>query len=810
MSGARSAGSTLMGAPKPGMIKPQLTTGEKVRATLGRMRPGRGHWVDTVFTLAVIACVLVGLRTVLYSWQWWQAAAAGVLIGLVVGHVQGTYRWPLIAITALGAVLYLLLGGPLAVRDDLRWGIVPTGQTIKDLVAGPTSGWMDLVTLIPPVDARGRHLAFAFFLALVGTAITYATARVTRSRLRLVAPPFVLLLVTIALGTTQPAARWLHGLLLTVLLVGWLSARDHLDPDVGIARPGARRPAGSRIVSGAVILGLAVLAGSVLGPRLPGLGAPSDRQVVRTGVVPDHDATVLASPLSQYREFTRGSASGLYERQLLQVDGVPATTPMRLATLDTWDGSTWGIAGRGDERADAGRAFQQFGRRVGVLASGSSTRVRVSVPDDGYRSPWILTTGRVEGIEFLGSAQERLQDEAWLNLSTNTVLVPPGIGPGDVYEVRTELPPTGAGALPEQLPVAAGSMPISGDATFVDGRIQAWKGDASDRWGQFRAIATTMREEGTYTDGTPATSDTALDDAERSGRARAALLHPAGHGRGRLDDFLNSDPLAGDDEQYAATLALIGNRLGIPTRVVVGATATDDGVVRGRDIHAWVEVQQTDGQWFQVLPQTFIPDATEQATPAGSVPTPWTAPEVTPPPPPPPPPPAPPEPVVDWSSPSAWPLWAQLLGVFVGVPLLLLLLTPVVTAARRAVRLRRGSPDRRVGRAWNDLVEEARVLGRRLPAGATRVEQARALGQGSGAVPAAMRADGLIFGEAPPQAAEISAWQAELRRVRRRMRRETPFVTRLRATFDPRPLFSHHEDIGLHDTTTAPSRKALR
>ncbi|KRE39096.1 hypothetical protein ASG73_01715 [Janibacter sp. Soil728] len=810
MSGERSAGSTLIGAPKPGMIKPQLTTGEKVRATLGRMRPGRGTWVDTFFAMAVVTCALVGLRTVLFGWQWWQAVAVGVLLGLVVGHVQGTYRWPLIAITALGALLYFLLGGPLAVRDDLRWGILPTGQTFKDLAAGPTSGWMDLVTLVPPVDARGRYLAFAFFLALVGTTITYATARVTRSRLRLVLPPFVLLGVTIALGTTQPAARWVHGLLLGVLLIGWLSVRDHLDPEVGIARPGARRPALSRVISGIVILGLATLVGAVIGPRLPGLGSPSDRQVVRTGVVPGHDATMLASPLSQYREFTRASPSGMYDRQLLQVDGVPATTPMRLATLDTWDGSTWGIAGRGDARADAGRAFQQFGRRVGVLASGSTTQVRVSVPDGGYRSPWILTTGRVEGIEFLGSAQERLRDQAWLNLSTNTVLVPPGIAPGDVYEVRTELPPTGAGALPEELRVAAGSMPISGDASFVDGRIQAWKGDATDRWGQFRAIATTMREEGTYTDGTPATSKKPLAEAERSGRARSSLLYPAGHGLGRLDDFLNSDPLAGNDEQYAATLALIGNRLGIPTRVVVGATATDDGVVRGRDIHAWVEVRQTDGQWFQVLPQTFIPDAVEQATPAGAAPTAWTAPEVTPPPPPPPPPVAPPEPVVDWSSPSTWPLWAQLLGVFGGVPLLLLLLTPVVTATRRAIRLRRGSPDRRVGRAWNDLVEEAGVLGRRLPAGATRLEQARALGQSSGAVPAAVRADGLIFGEAPPRPADVSAWQAELRRVRRRMRRETPFVTRLRATFDPRPLFSHQEDIGLHDSTTAPTRKALR
>nr|WP_257908785.1 transglutaminase-like domain-containing protein [Janibacter limosus] len=433
----------------------------------------------------------------------------------------------------------------------------------------------------------------------------------------------------------------------------------------------------------------------------------------------------------------------------------------------------------------------------------------MSVPDDGYRSPRILTTGRVEGIEFLGSAQERLQDEARLNLSTNTVLVPPGIGPGDVYEVRTELPPTGAGALPEQLPVAAGSMPISGDAAFVDGRIRAWKGDASDRWGQFRAIAATMREEGTYTDGTPATSDTALD-AERSGRARAALLHPAGHGRGRLDDFLNSDPLAGDDEQYAATLALIGNRPGIPTRVVVGATATDDGVVRGRDIHAWVEVQQTDGQWFRVLPQTFIPDATEQATPGRHRADP-----------------------VDGARghPSTAAATAAAGTARAGRRLVLPVGPAAVgTAPRRlrgctaapppadARRHRRPSsrpaaarqPDRRVGRARNDLVEEAGVLGRRLPAGATRVEQARALGPGTGAVPAAMRADGLIFGEAPPRAAEISARQAELRRVRRRMRRETPFVTRLRATFDPRPLFSHHEDIGLHDTTTAPSRKALR
>lgn len=798
---------SLVGTPKEGMIKPQLTGGDKVRATLGRMRPGIGHAVDAAFTVAVMACCLAGLRTVLFGWQWWQAAAVGVVLGLLVGHVQATYRWPIVATTALGAVLYLLLGGPLAVRDDVKWGFLPTGQTFKDLVGGPVTGWTDLLTLVPPVDARGPYLAVALFLALVGTILTYATARVTRSRLRLVATPFALLAVTIVIGTGQPAAQWVQGLLLALVLVGWLVARDHLDPDIGIARPGMRRPALSRVVQGALIVLVAALLGALVGPLLPGRDAESDRQVVRTGVVPGHDTSVLASPLSRYRDFTAESPTQLYERKLLRVEGVPATTPMRLATLDTWDGSTWGVAGRGESRADAGRSFQQFGRRVGVLDGGNPTQVRVTVPEGGYGEGWLLTTGQVEGIEFLGSARERLEGKAWLNLSTNSVLVPPGLRPGDRYELRTELPAKGAGALPESLPVARGSMTMTGDTSFVDARIETWKGSSDDPWAQLRSIATTMREEGTYTDGAPSTG--ASSEAERAKIATIARNYPAGHGLGRLDRFLNSEELAGNDEQYAATLGLIGNRLGIPTRVVVGATATDDGLVRGRDVHAWVEVRLRDGSWFQLMPQTFVPSMTEQQTDTSRAPQAWDQPEVDPPPQPPPADPPPPEPVVDWSSPSTWPLWAQLLAVFVLLPLLVLALTPVVTAVRRAVRQRSGSADRRIGRSWNDLLEEARLLGVPLPAGGTRVEQARALGPQVDAVPAAMQADALVFGEAPAHPDAVGQWQGELRRVRRRLRQATPFVTRVRATLDPRSLLSRHEDIGMHDSTTT-TRKAHR
>ena len=270
-----------------------------------------------------------------------------------------------------------------------------------------------------------------------------------------------------------------------------------------------------------------------------------------------------------------------------------------------------------------------------------------------------------------------------------------------------------------------------------------------------------------------------------------------------------SEPLAGNDEQYAATLALVGNRLGIPTRVVIGAISTDDGKVRGRDIRAWVEVKQTDGTWFQVLPQTFNPGPDGTTAPKSS-PEAWDPPPVEEIPEPPAPAPPPEEPAVDWSSPSTWPLWAQLLAVFVGLPLLLLLLTPFAIAIRRAIRLRRGGPDRRIGRAWNDLMEEARVLGHRLPASGTRMEQAKALGPTVDALPVAMRADSLVFGERPADPATVTAWQRELTAARRRMRRSAGLGARLRALFDPRPLFSRQVDIGLHDSTTATATTAQK
>src|SRR6185295_11793160 len=47
-------------------------------------------------------------------------------------------------------------------------------------------------------------------------------------------------------------------------------------------------------------------------------------------------------------------------------------------------------------------------------------------------------------------------------------------------------------------------------------------------------------------------------------------------------------------------------------RVVLGARPGPDGVVRGRDVHAWVEVHLADGRWASVPQTEFMPEVTKR------------------------------------------------------------------------------------------------------------------------------------------------------------------------------------------------------
>ena len=80
------------------------------------------------------------------------------------------------------------------------------------------------------------------------------------------------------------------------------------------------------------------------------------------------------------------------------------------------------------------------------------------------------------------------------------------------------------------------------------------------------AIADHLRIEGKYSDGVAA--------AEK-------IYHP-GHNVQRLPaEFVNGPIMVGNDEQYAAVMALLANRIGVPARVVLGAVVPEGGRGQG-------------------------------------------------------------------------------------------------------------------------------------------------------------------------------------------------------------------------------------
>lgn len=116
-------------------------------------------------------------------------------------------------------------------------------------------------------------------------------------------------------------------------------------------------------------------------------------------------------------------------------------------------------------------------------------------------------------------------------------------------------------------------------------------------WAAVTAAAEFMRTSGAYSDGT------SPSDAR----------YLPGHSAGRLTAFL-TDPkqIVGNDEQYAATFALVANQLGMPARVVLGAVVPEGGTVRGQDVHAWVEVHDASGEWLAVPSTVFMPDRSKR------------------------------------------------------------------------------------------------------------------------------------------------------------------------------------------------------
>ena len=693
----------------------------------------------------------------------------GAVLGLLLAHVVHSGRAPAIVLVALTLSVYFVVGSVVALRA------VPGPASFIEMARQGALGWKDLLTTLPPVDGSGPLLVLPFLLGLVTVALSHTLA----DRARASWPPAVamvaLLVCVIVMGVSTPASVLVQGAAFGVVALAWISLR-------GLRTHSVTNNGSGRLTRAGLAVAIVVVAGATSVPLgTHALASDRGRVVLRDRVQPPFDIGRYPSPLAGFRRFRPPSgpgnkASRVYDKELFQVEGAPVGTPVRIATLDAYDGSVWGAANSGGSPGEIDDTFQRVSPTIrNPLAAGGGAPLEVVVTlGEGWTGVWLPTIGAVTELEFLDDTDGEEASTFRYNLATATAVVPSGTSPGDRYRL--------AGVVTDQQsdPGMGVSASVTVDGSILGTQADAWSEGETDPLKRLVAVAKHLKDEGGYTDG--------LAPFQRYG---------PGHSSGRLSTFVNGDQIAGNDEQFAAAMALMANRLGVPARVVLGAKLPEGGVVKGKDVHAWIELRAADGSWRTLDTDQF----TAEEEPEENPPQPQTeyAGAVVPPPAPLPPPSTVGDPA-DGELDQAvkrrdvagqdddgglLPAWLLAILRWLGPPLgvVALLLGGVLGAkARRRHRRRRAtSLTARIAGGWAQVLDRARDLRIALPEQAqTRREQAVAI-----SVPTAQElahiADDHVFGPGEPSEEAAHEYWQHIDRLCRELAQGMGPMGRLRA-----------------------------
>lgn len=802
------------------------------------LRPSPAVLLDAGMLTVLAVLALLGLRDTYVGWTFLVVGTAGILAGAVVGHLLRALGQPVVVTAAATLVVYfasgiLVLPGPKG------------PASLRGLAEVSVLGWKELLTTLPPVDPDDPLIVLPYLIGLLCGVSGYLLARGIRVPRRLSGPlaplhaaaplaaPLLVVGVAIAFGTRRPGAEVVDGVGLAVGMLVWVAARWHrlaaapvpaVEPPPGVPapEPPADRPKPwPRLLTAAGVLAVAGTGAVFVGPAMP--GAAASRVVLRDQITPPFDINDYPSPLVGFRKYT-ADANLLSDQTLFTVTGLPAGAMVRIASLDDYDGTVWGATS-----GAADGTFQRVGSHLGA-PSGRAVTVQITIAPAYAAAPdlnaWIPGAGSISQLDFSGPRGAALASDLRYNLAASDGIVPGRFRAGDTYTMRTVLsdPALPADAQPFGRPAL--SDPAS---ALLANHVAAWTGGASGLNAQLAAVADYLRTQGAYSDGGPGETQ-----------------YLPGHYVGRLATFVNGPQPVGDDEQYAAVFALAANYLGIPARVVFGAVLKAGGVVRGRDVHAWVEVRVSDGTWVPIPQGTFMPDPSKRPNkqppaprpnaPARNVPPPNLVHR-------------PPstldtgqgnQTVTDRTSVTD-PWWKPLLGVLLAVavwggpPVAVVAAVAggIIGYKRRRRRRRRNHPSvaNRFATGWFELVDRARDAGVTMPAGYTRLQEARLLTrwQATGAAAAAVRpaslsttlaadalsaitlavptpaeqrrealsveiralvedADTAIYGPGEPTEAQVDAYWQRIDRVCRSLHRRSGRWPRLRTTLSLRSL----------------------
>ncbi|TFC95232.1 MULTISPECIES: transglutaminase domain-containing protein [Cryobacterium] len=676
-------------------------------------------WSDVAVLSALSLLGVLGFETSFGDYNFLLAGLGGLIVGTGIALLGYALRLSVL-VSVLAAILaYFLLGTPFTMPDQGVLFVLPGLTSVAGLAIGAVFGWADIVTLGTPVEAPYYMPVLPYFavwlIALVGTMLAVRwLPRRPRTVWRasgLLVGPVVLYVAGILMGTDETFYAGIRGIAFGVIALVWLGwRRSQLEKSstLGTNRLLSRKLVGTgTLILGTILIGS--LAGSVLAP------VQAERFVLREEIQPPFDPLQFPSPLAGFRQYTKTLA----DTPLFTVEGLETGQMVRLASMDAYDGKLWNVAGvDGAESASAG--FRLVGRTIPDTPLITSVRSStVTITGSGYTDVWLPGVGYPTTVDFDDQASSAQAENLRYNAGTGTAVLTSGVKSGYRYTTSAAVQQPFTDEDLVDVPVAALTLPPAENIPdVVVAKALEYTGAIGTPIDQLRAIQKALKTQGFLS----------------HGLASDGIPSRAGHGADRIDELFTRSQMVGDQEQYAAAMALMARSLNLPARVVMGfAPEVPDGAasveVTGSDVTAWVEVAFDDVGWVPFFPTPDQTDVPQDQTPKPkSVPQPQvrqpprsdnqsdnllTAVEID------------DTKKDDKDRAFVLPGWAWLLGGTVGIPLLLILGPVLVIGAIKARRRRKrrglGRGDTRVAGAWDEVTDGYAELGFEVPRGTTRL-----------------------------------------------------------------------------------------
>ena len=671
-------------APKPRTTRNRLLTITQRFATFRTRLP--------IWSLLVLALLFAGpvaaFEPVFGGGVGAIAAGAGVACGLLIAAASTRWRWDALTTVLSVVVTYFLLGSVAALRAEALYGFLPTGKTLQVMVLGSFRAWKDLLTLTPPVSVYSGPALVPWMCGLVCAVLAgLITARSGRAVLGSI-PLVIMGVISVFFGLSHHALPVWAVLAWWALLVAWWALAAQYQR---------------------ITLGQDVLVGRSSSGGGEVTAARQSRSTVYVGtrlLDPPLDIQAYPSPLSSFRHYT----TDLQDETLLTVSDLPENQRVRIAAMDVYDGTTFGMS---TKRGDGHTGYIPVESTIPGRAEGDSL---VTVTTSGLSGPWVPVLGTASEIAFTGANSAAQKDGLYVDTWANAALT---TGPAGTmtYNVRTSF----AEPVRDEDLASLSVVPLSTtDKNVPEGlatKVSEITQNASTALSAARAIEHYLANNGYY-----------LNENTQFSRP--------GVRTDRLERMLSGDEqLIGDDQQYSALMALMLHHLGMNARVVMGAypeggSQGGPATLRGSDIRAWVEVEFEGGIWA-----VFDPTPPRDHTPQTQVPKPRSVPRpqvLQPPEPPEAPAELPPttrDQNADPMEPPAEPFpWGLVAGISGGILLILLppLMVLLFKAGRRRRRRRAAAVGALVG-SWDEVVDLAADSGLRIDVGRTRQETAWSL-----------------------------------------------------------------------------------